>query len=328
MSTMEVIPAPRQTDLEIERQRFLPVMKTEMALDRRQAVVDAFKKLMKDGDDYGTIPGTKQPTLLQPGAQKLDNLFGLVPRFTIVLQEEDWTGERHAGEPFFRYLIACQLYRSEFVMGEAIGECNSWESKYRYRIAERKCPDCGAGAILQTKHKSGPEEGQPKNFWCAPFKGGCGHGFKLEDPRVVAQEIGRKPNPEIFDQVNTLVKMAQKRAHVAATINATSASEFFTQDLDDRAEAAETQAEVVERRIQEETPKPHAVPDKFKMLKEFGTVKADLHKLDATDKLYYDILGAEGVEHADQIKTHEQASRIYKLLKAKVAEELERLGVA
>ena len=43
----------------------------------------------------------------------------------------------------------------------------------------------------------------------------------------------RIPNPEVADLVNTIQKMAQKRAVVAATLIATSASEFFTQDVED-----------------------------------------------------------------------------------------------
>jgi len=43
----------------------------------------------------------------------------------------------------------------------------------------------------------------------------------------------RIPNPDVADVVNTIQKMAQKRALVAATLIATSASEFFTQDVED-----------------------------------------------------------------------------------------------
>ena len=43
----------------------------------------------------------------------------------------------------------------------------------------------------------------------------------------------RIPNPDVADVVNTIQKMAQKRALVAATLIATSASEFFTQDIED-----------------------------------------------------------------------------------------------
>ncbi|HXJ12302.1 MAG TPA: hypothetical protein VNH19_08515 [Candidatus Limnocylindrales bacterium] len=209
----------------MERARFSPVMNIAMAVERRSAIKEAFTKLMEDGQDYGKVAGIGKPTLLQPGAQKLDNLFGLVPRFPIEMMriEEDWTGNQHGGEPFFRYMVVCQLMRGEFIMGEAIGECNSWEVKYRYRKTDRKCPSCGAEAIIFTKKD---------NWWCAKFKDGCGKGFKKDDPAITGQEVGRKPNPEIFDQVNTLLKMAQKRAHVSATINATSASEFFTVDIE------------------------------------------------------------------------------------------------
>ncbi len=149
------------------------------------------------------------------------------------------------------------------MMGEGLGECNSWEVKYRYRTSERACPTCGKGSIIQTKHKTGANTGKPKNFWCAPFKGGCGAGFQLDDKAITGQELGRKANPEIFDQVNTLLKMAQKRAHVLATINATSASEFFTQDLEDMPGMmaggddgpTETPEQVAARRLAEERAK-------------------------------------------------------------------------
>src|SRR5688572_15251827 len=34
-----------------------------------------------EGEDYGVIPGTKKPTLLKPGAEKICNVYGLVPSF-------------------------------------------------------------------------------------------------------------------------------------------------------------------------------------------------------------------------------------------------------
>ncbi len=229
---LDVVPVSRDRDaLAVEQSRFLPVMSMEVAITRRKTIAEAVKSLMVDGQDYGYINPVgkrrdgEKAFLHQPGAQKLDNLFGLVPQFEVVNSDEDWTGERHGGEPFFRYLIKCRLMRGDFLMGEAIGECNSFESKYRWREGGRKCPDCGAPALIQTKHKKGPDEGKPKNFWCAPFKGGCSAGFGLQDERITGQQTGRVSNPDIFDQVNTLVKMAQKRAHVAATINATSGSD-------------------------------------------------------------------------------------------------------
>lgn len=47
----------------------------------------------------------------------------------------------------------------------------------------------------------------------------------------------KEPTP-VYDILNTLQKMAQKRAYVGAVILATGASDFFTQDIDDVADAA------------------------------------------------------------------------------------------
>jgi hypothetical protein len=41
------------------------------------------------------------------------------------------------------------------------------------------------------------------------------------------------PNPDVADLVNTIDKVAQKRALIAATLIAVNASEFFTQDVED-----------------------------------------------------------------------------------------------
>jgi hypothetical protein len=64
----------------------------------------------------------------------------------------------------------------------------------------------------------------------------------------------RIPNPDVADVVNTIQKMAQKRALVAATLIATSASEFFTQDVED--------ADLNGRNIDTGTP-PLGTPEKL-----------------------------------------------------------------
>jgi len=59
---------PLAAQREIERARFMPVMDIQQAVMRRQMIVDATQKLMKQGVDYGKIPGTDRDVLLQPGA--------------------------------------------------------------------------------------------------------------------------------------------------------------------------------------------------------------------------------------------------------------------
>src|SRR5438309_4966125 len=97
----------REYDTEIQK-RYLPVMSLAVAKERRHMLIEAVSDLMVEATeknnfegDYGVIPGTKQKTLLQPGADKLNNLFGLVPRFEVEKEDLDWTGSDHDGEPFF-----------------------------------------------------------------------------------------------------------------------------------------------------------------------------------------------------------------------------------
>ncbi|MCC7371086.1 MAG: hypothetical protein IT306_21910, partial [Chloroflexi bacterium] len=50
---------------------------------------------------------------------------------------------------------------------------------------------------------------------------------------IEGQQVGRVENEDTASLENTVSKMAQKRAHIAATLNATGASRIFTQDLED-----------------------------------------------------------------------------------------------
>ena len=112
-------------------------------------------------------------------------------------------------------------------IGEGLGSCNSWEKKYRYRKAERVCPECGKSAIIKGKQEYGG------GYVCFGKKGGCGAKFKDGDPSIEGQEVGQVKNPDPSEQVNTIDKMAQKRAFVAAVLISTNASDYFTQDMED-----------------------------------------------------------------------------------------------
>src|SRR5436853_1403771 len=95
----------------VEPQCFLPVLSVTEAVQRRMAIVEFVREVMTPDVDFGKIPGMPKMTLLKPGAEKLCTLFGLAPHFQILSSIEDWTGERHGGEPFFYYLYRCQLWR-------------------------------------------------------------------------------------------------------------------------------------------------------------------------------------------------------------------------
>lgn len=215
----------------------MPVMDLSLAISRREQIVKFTQKIMIQGTDFGRIPGTEKDTLLKPGAEKLTTFFGLAKRFEIVERVEDWTGKDHNGEPFFYYLYRCSLHRGDLLIAEADGSCSSFESKYRWRKAERICPACGQPAIIKGRAEYGG------GWLCFKRKDGCGAKFSDGDQAIESQEVGRIPNPDVCDQVNTIQKMAQKRALIAATLLAVNASEFFTQDLEDFTEAEFTPVE-------------------------------------------------------------------------------------
>jgi len=190
-----------------------------------QAKKDFIDGILRSGVDFGPIPGSDKPALLKPGAEKMVSFFGLSPTFDDIATVEDWTGEQHSGEPFFYYRQKCKLYKGDRLIATADGSCNSWEKKYRYRNAERTCPNCGNASIFKSKNK--PE------FYCWAKKGGCGATFPLNDKRITEQEAGQIKNPDVSELTNTILKMAQKRALVAAVLIGTAVSDYFTQDVDD-----------------------------------------------------------------------------------------------
>src|SRR5262245_11479189 len=108
--TMDLVPAqPREIAPDSV---FMPAMSMELALARREAIVQFTSRIMVKDQDYGEIPGTHRPTLLKPGAEKLCNFFGLEPEFTPIVEETDWTGANHGGETFYYVRYRCRLLRN------------------------------------------------------------------------------------------------------------------------------------------------------------------------------------------------------------------------
>ncbi len=214
--------------LETGNDFLVPAASLEQVLATYQWKKDFIEQVLREGVDYGVTPGTSdKPSLKKPGAEKMASFFGLAPVFEDVSIAEDWTGTDHNSEPFFYYRQKCKLYRADRLIASADGSCNSWEKKYRYRSSERVCPQCGKATIIKGKIEYGG------GFICYGKKGGCGAKFADNAPEIINQEVGQIKNPDVAELTNTILKMAQKRALVAAVLIATNASDYFTQDLDD-----------------------------------------------------------------------------------------------
>ena len=208
-----------------------PVVDVQTALCAYQGMKDFVSQALRNGADYDTIPGTSKDTLLKPGAEKLARFFGLQLSFECLESVTDWTGKDHGSEPFFFYRYKSIARRNGQQVAEGIGSCSSWEKKYRYRRGERVCPKCNQTAIIKGKEEYGG------GWLCWKKNGGCNAKFKDGDKAIESQDIGDIANPNPADLVNTIDKMAQKRALVGNVLIACNASEYFTQDMDDFTDA-------------------------------------------------------------------------------------------
>ncbi|WP_204141318.1 hypothetical protein [Halomicronema sp. CCY15110] len=196
------------------------------AIDHYNTLVLFMQHSLRDGLDYGKIQGCgDKPILFKPGAEKIATLFGLRESLERLEAIKDWTGNDF-GEPFFNFEYKCTLKNREgHIVAECVGSCNSWEEKYRYRTAQRVCPQCGAAAIKRSQYED--RQTGDKGWYCHSKSGGCNAKFRSDDPQITSQQQGKVPNERIFDQVNTIDKMSQKRAFVGSVILAANASNFF-----------------------------------------------------------------------------------------------------
>ena len=185
------------------------------SVTRQVAIIqNVMKSVMKQDEHYGTIPGTNKPSLLKPGAEKLNLVFRLRPEYQIT-KTELYNGHRE-------YEVVCTLYHipTGQSVGQGVGSATTMEGKYRFRGGEKK--DTGKPV--------------PKDYWnlkkTDPAKakeliGGDGFGTAKFDGEWRICELGEKiehDNPA--DYYNTVLKMAKKRAHVDAILTATAASDI------------------------------------------------------------------------------------------------------
>ncbi len=165
-----------------------------------------FKEVMVKDEDFGTIPGTGKPTLYKPGAEKLLELYGFA---ALIKSREE---EKNYDDGYYRAILTVQLVHraTGTIIGEGVGECSSYESKYRYRwVYENKIPNHIAKEDLLFEEK---------DEWKNNVK--TGNTYKMF----------RIPNDDLFSQWNTVLKMAHKRALTGVTLQCTRSSGIFMQE--------------------------------------------------------------------------------------------------
>ena len=95
---------------------------------------------LERGTDFDVIPGTKQPSLLKSGAEKIVSVYGLLVRYSIEskieneeYEYEDNKGELHKKRLFF-YNVRCDLIKiandgTEYLFTSGFGSANTSEKR-------------------------------------------------------------------------------------------------------------------------------------------------------------------------------------------------------
>jgi hypothetical protein len=160
-------------------------------------IQEVMREVMKEGEHYGKIPGTPKPSLWQAGAEKLALTFHIAIDSTI---EADLSS---VDAVCYRVRAVATSQASGLFLGAGMGECSSNEEKYKWRQA-----------VCKAEWDETPVD-RRRSKW-------------RRDGTSV-QQIRTEP----ADIANTVLKMAVKRAKVAAILQVTAASDIFTQDIED-----------------------------------------------------------------------------------------------
>ena len=214
------------------------------AVQRVEAKRDFYNRVMRPGEHYGPIPGTKaregeekpKDVLFKAGAELLLANMALQAEFSDADEPTIDYGEE-GREGLIRYRRVCRIFRQtgpheedRMQVARAEGSCSSRETKYRWRNEDRLCPVCGKPTIIKGK----AEYGGGWLCWKKSKNGvGCGTTWPDGATEIESQVVGKVANPDLADLENTVLKMADKRALVAATLIATGCSDIFTQDIAD-----------------------------------------------------------------------------------------------
>lgn len=236
-AAVPVVPAHRA----YAEEDLMPRMMTDLATARTRLdeLRTFIKEMLVPDTDYGKLPGMQAYTLYKPGAEKLLEIYGYAAYPRVV--EKIVLGPTHPENPFaphgpfYSWDYAVDIYskRSGNLVGMGVGSCNSMEAKYRWRDAQRKCPTCGAAALIYGKPEYAKKLRGQKHWLCYVRKGGCGEEFEVRDPKIIEQEVGKVPNDDVYSLMNTIQKMAKKRALIDAAISVTRSSGMFVPEPGD-----------------------------------------------------------------------------------------------
>lgn len=191
----------------------MPTLDIEQVVAQVQLIQEVMSRVMKSGTHFGIIPGTgNRPTLYKPGAEKLLSTFRIAVK-PLITDLSDMEAE----PPLIRYRVECECTHQTtgLFLGTGIGECSSEEDKYAWRnsFCDEEWNETPA-ALRATKWQKQKVKVD-----------------KRTTQEVMVRSLKIHTNP--YNQANTVLKMAKKRAEVDATLTILAASDIFAQDLED-----------------------------------------------------------------------------------------------
>lgn len=244
----------------------IPAQQVQRLKAQLETVKVIRREVLAENIDFGVIPGTNKPTLLKPGAEKILNVLRLRPKYEVLDKEMNM----ETGFILYRYRCVVMEIDTGLEIGESIGSCNSFEKKYRYRwIPEHEVPSnfnldelvSRTSAVEEfdfavTKAETTGKYGKPASYWqkftdaiasgqAQAFQKSTNSGKQFKAWRIETT-VYQVPNPEVWDQLNTIDKMAQKRALVSAVLQAANVSDYFTVDIEDMPDFSEAYNSTIE----------------------------------------------------------------------------------
>lgn len=185
-----VTDAPESTDLAPVSTQPQGLRVTKESVQDRRIELDLLqsmvKGILKKGTDFGRIPGTPADSLWEPGAMQIISAFNCYPGQRRILQLKD-----ESDKLVVIVEVPVISRTTQEVMATGVGAASTLETKYKYRWfnkADARQMGYDDTALASLKQRDG--------------KGG-----NVEY---------RVPNPEHGELLNTILKMASKRAEVDA----------------------------------------------------------------------------------------------------------------
>lgn len=261
--------------------RPLATAKELIALHKQ--ITDLIRDALEENRDYGTMPGTKEKVLFKPGAERISIAFGCSPKYDVAEREADHDRSvvwRKRKKIWANKFHGDKTFTWQDEEGESIG-------LYRYVI---RCRLEQAGGRIVAEGLAS----------CSTME---------------SKYIDRPRECE-----NTVLKMAEKRAFVAAVLNAFGLSDRFTQDLEEEDTRREREAAA-----QDGPPPEPTLQDKMKFI---HAALADIGVKDDTRHAWFGWLLGREIKSAKDM-TDVELDRVTKHLRAvgDLAQQLDKIGV-